>query len=250
MLFRSPAWVAERKDAELAIADRVVLLSKFQKETYLMAGLEPDRLNVMSPVEALTLEGRPRNLTDFQSSRMRVLFVGRLNLNKGLASILECLSHGPTRFDLTLVGAKTPETAALLKRVSAPVNILGVLGRDALKRQYLTHDLLVMPTVMESFGLVGVEAAACGLPVLCSDGVGVPFPDSVPRFNAMNLQALETSITELDGARERLVRLSAELRDFASIFSRSAFDRQALSALGCWRNGVAQKEGAASEDRT
>ena len=46
--------------------------------------------------------------------------------------------------------------------------------RARLRRHYAAADLVVVPSHSESFGLVAVEAQACGTPVLAADVGGLP----------------------------------------------------------------------------
>jgi glycosyltransferase involved in cell wall biosynthesis len=115
----------------------------------------------------------------------RLLFVGRIGPEKGLLTLIEALSkvrthHGFQRATLTIAGKISDhsfgvelEGAIAEARLGPNVHIVGGIPRVELPSLYTTHHLLVLPsTWVEPFGLVLVEAMACGLPVLAPDRGG------------------------------------------------------------------------------
>lgn len=98
----------------------------------------------------------------------RLLFVGKQSTRKGsdlLAPIMRSL--GP-EFELMHTGPSIP---------GAPTNMRSI-GKDLtpteLACQYQTSDALLFPSRLEGFGLVALEAQACGLPVIATRGSSLP----------------------------------------------------------------------------
>jgi D-inositol-3-phosphate glycosyltransferase len=129
-----------------------------------------------------------------------LLFVGRLTPIKGLETLLRALavlrSDGLALARLTLLvvgGTKgDPGDSAHLRRlaqelgVAAWVDFRGPQPQDALPDYYAAADLCLMPSRYESFGMVALEAMACGVPVIASRAGGL-------------------TVTVQDGATGRLV---------------------------------------------
>lgn len=107
----------------------------------------------------------------------RLLFVGNLVEDKGVQILLEALAliNDPD-LCLSIVGDGAFRTE--LERLTSTfgiadkVSFLGELAPDKLVNLYHEHDALVHPSFIESFGIVVVEAMACGLPVLATRNGG------------------------------------------------------------------------------
>lgn len=107
------------------------------------------------------------------------LFVGRIQPLKGLEVAVRALARSARR-DATLVvvgGASGAEGAAEVARIRGLVDELGLRGRvrfvapqphHLLSTYYRAADVCVVPSRSESFGLVALEAAACGTPVVAA----------------------------------------------------------------------------------
>ncbi len=99
------------------------------------------------------------------------LFVGRLTPQKGLLTLIEAWKHLGTRLPLKIVGSG-PMLAELQQRAAAVtgVEVLGGQSGPGVRALMAGATLLVVPSEgYESFGMVIIEAYACGLPVVASD---------------------------------------------------------------------------------
>ena len=112
-------------------------------------------------------------LSPFPQTVKTVLFLGRLSPEKNLDQFLEAsksLSH--LRF---LVGGDGPDRKRVeaCARQQANVDFLGWLTRDKVINTIDQADLLVLPSKLESFGTVALEAMLRQRNVLISDSCGI-----------------------------------------------------------------------------
>ena len=103
-----------------------------------------------------------------------VLFVGNLIKRKNVISLLEVKKIAQSDYYLVIVG-DGPQFKKLTKKVEDE-NIRDVIftgSRDDVEDIIPSCDVLVLPSFSESFGLVLIEALACGKPVIGSDVGGI-----------------------------------------------------------------------------
>lgn len=103
-----------------------------------------------------------------------VLYAGRLTRDKGVVELLQAAARATEPWQLKLVGRGPLEQrlrrAAARLGIAERVRFHPFIGeRERLARWYASARVVVMPGAHETFGLVGLEAAACGASVVtCS----------------------------------------------------------------------------------
>jgi glycosyltransferase involved in cell wall biosynthesis len=125
----------------------------------------------------------PEGARQYQDGRgipLRLVFLGRLEKNKGalhLPEILELARASGFDFRLTLAG-DGPEREALARDFAARglsqyVNFLGMVPPEKVYAVMLESDIQLMPSYFEGLGLVLLEAQACGCVPVASRLPGV-----------------------------------------------------------------------------
>jgi glycosyltransferase involved in cell wall biosynthesis len=163
------------KRALLAGADGVVVPGSASK-TY-VAELGANDVRVWVAPNAVDNERYRRGVPDRsdRSEPVQFLFVGRLESEKGLLTLLDALTLADAGCELTIVG-----DGSLRRRIEArvegsampPTHLPGHLGRDDLAQRYAWADVFVFPSVSDPWGLVLNEAMAAGLPLITTSAPG------------------------------------------------------------------------------
>ena len=131
-------------------------------------------LNLFRPLDTAAA----RHRLGFAPDHPIVLFVGRFDSVKGIDRLVTAMTYLRRRDSLRLVlvggdGLASPATRRLQKQVrdlglQDTVTFAGRIVQDRLPPYYSAADVLVVPSLYESFGLVGLEALACGTPVVAT----------------------------------------------------------------------------------
>jgi phosphatidylinositol alpha-1,6-mannosyltransferase len=156
-------------------------------------GIVPERIVVVAPevdtahfVPAASLEARRalRRGRGWDDDAIVTLFVGRLVERKGLEDLLVALATLPEQIRLVVAGPGDRgrwQQEGRRAGVADRVELLGPVDHETLPALYAAADLLVLPARdaeaeadPETFGIVCLEAAACGLPVLATRTGGIP----------------------------------------------------------------------------
>jgi phosphatidylinositol alpha-mannosyltransferase len=126
-------------------------------------------------IERFTPEGLQRN--EFTDDKLNIVFVGRLEKRKGLTHLINAcalIRKGFTNFRLIVVGPGTRLKPGYEQQVNElnldNVVFTGFVSNNDLPQYYRTADIFCAPaTGGESFGVVLLEAMACGKPVVASN---------------------------------------------------------------------------------
>jgi len=179
---------APRINAERAIArgaDRVVVASRDEQELLVrLYGADASRIAVVPCGVNLDLfqpvdKEEARQKLGLRDDDRILLFVGRLEPLKGVDILLGAAAQLESETDcfVLVIGgdssAREGEMAHLRHLaaelgISDRVNFLGAVDHEKLPLFYSAADVCVVPSFYESFGLVALEAMACGTPVVAS----------------------------------------------------------------------------------
>jgi starch synthase len=173
-----------------ALADAVVAVSsQSRREVVDLFGIDASRV-VIIPNGIDTAEYRPDERTEalehygIVAGVPYVLFVGRVTRQKGLTHLLDAAAHLDEGVGLVLC-AGAPDTPQLAAEMEARVAALQqqrdhvhwireTVPRPRLVQLYSHAAVFCCPSVYEPFGIINLEAMACGTPVVASAVGGIP----------------------------------------------------------------------------
>jgi D-inositol-3-phosphate glycosyltransferase len=227
-----PALRLEEEARIIASAERLVAASVAER-AYLVrhAGADPERIAVVPcgvDTELFTPGdgGAARAALRLPAGPL-VLYVGRLAPIKGLETLLDAialLARRGRRVRLLVAGGDADEPRAghevdLHTRIAALgigdlVGFVGPQQQERLRTHYVAADVTVLPSHYESFGMVALEAMACGSPVVASrvGGLTTTVRDGVTGFLIPegDVEALADRLETLVGDADLRWRLGRE----------------------------------------
>ncbi|HET6908280.1 MAG TPA: glycosyltransferase family 4 protein [Mycobacteriales bacterium] len=163
----------------------------------------------------------------------RLLYVGRVTPDKGVATAVLALQALPDRATLDIVGDGEPAYVESLRRLAVDLHMTDRVrfdrcSRSELAARYEAADAVIFPSEWpEPFGLVPIEAMACGVPVVATgtggSGEFLVDGDNCLRFPAGNAQALAARLQRLAGDSELRSRLLAGGRRTAAELTADAY---------------------------
>ncbi|HEV2804407.1 MAG TPA: glycosyltransferase family 4 protein [Chthoniobacterales bacterium] len=211
--------MAARKEEEIELADFILIFSDVQKHSFLEAGLDPAKL-VQIPLWADPAlwfpPPRPRPATD---GPLQVLFVGQISMRKGVPYLLEAIGRCREPVALTLIGLVAQDAQASLHQYQGRFTLRAPLSKAGLRELMWRSDLVVLPSLLDTFGFAAMEAMACGLPVVVSENCGVPVPDPTWIVPIMNPSALAERIDLYAGDRDLCREHGQRALGFAAHFT-------------------------------
>ncbi|MGB6420980.1 MAG: glycosyltransferase, partial [Anaerolineales bacterium] len=168
-----------------------------------------------------------------------LLFVGRIEPLKGIDSLIKALAimnNDGVDVCLAVIGGDADTSLAVeteemgrLKSMREQVGrvdlvtFMGKRSQDSLPYYYSAAEAVVVPSHYESFGMVALEAMACGTPVVASQVGGLAFlvQDGVTGYTVPvdEPQALAERLTELINNPELRLELGANAAAFARDYS-------------------------------
>lgn len=163
-------------------ASCVFALTEVEKEQYLKMGVEEDKIEIvplginLEEYENLPQKGSFKSRFNIAEDDKLILFVGRIHEIKGLDLLVDAFNdlidhNGEVSIKLAIVGPDDGYLSKLeekVKEYSLKENVIitGPLYKEEKQEALVDCDLFVMPSKYESFTTSGLEAMACGKPLV------------------------------------------------------------------------------------
>ena len=177
-------WASWREECDLA--DAVVVNSEWSREGLIRSGVPGEKLSVvpLAYEAAAAFSDKPAAQeigmkyartypARFSKERpIRVLFLGQVNLRKGIARLLDAariLRDEPVEF--WIVGPIQITNAKKIA-IAPQVKWFGSVKRSEAAEKYRAADVFILPTLSDGFAITQLEAQAHGLPVISSKCCG------------------------------------------------------------------------------
>ena len=214
----------------------------------------PDNVLVVSPGVNLKVftpgSGRAaaREVVGLDKDAHIITFVGRIQPHKGpevlIRAIAEMVSHSPhlrQKLITNIIGGASGANQSEVERLKELTTWLGIddvvrfappVPREDLPQWYRASDLVCVPSYSESFGLVALEAQACGTPVVATavGGLRTAVADGISGVlvDGHDPRAWSSVLARLLQEPQRRVLLSMGAVEHASHFGWDATSRGTL----------------------
>lgn len=204
-------WQLVLKDCEEA--DRLVVNSYFVRDTFVEAGYDKDRIDVVY------LGVRE----DFQSLKksydtdkvFKILYTGSFGFRKGgeyLLKAMEELDKIGFNYELNIVGGYSPDDVLIGKYKPKHVNFIGQVPQDDLTEYLATSDCYLFPSLCEGCAQSGMEALTAGLPVIATYESGLPITDGVNGIliDAANVASIVDAVKRMASGKSLRMNLGTK----------------------------------------
>lgn len=158
----------ERELQEFAEADFISIPSSFVRRTFVERGIPEEKL-IQVPYGVSLEHFRPMHKAD---DAFRVMHIGG-RIQKGTYYLIQAMSElSLANTELLIVGSPRSPIDTLIEEYEGNCKVLDYVPHLELYRTYSQSSVYVLPSVQDGFGMVVIEAMACGVPVICSTNTG------------------------------------------------------------------------------
>ena len=163
--------VRNQKLKEYELANYILVLSSFAKQTLINEGVSPSKIYSVNlgfdPSRFIPKIIYPNN----HELPLRIVYSGIITKRKGvhlIASVAKSLQH--LAIEWVFIGSKDDGFKCIENFQN--IRYIPYLEHEELLKEFHNSDIFVLPSYLDSWGMVVVEAMACGLPVIVSENTG------------------------------------------------------------------------------
>lgn len=223
-----------RKDEELRLADCIFVASSFVAKTL----QEFD--GQMASIEVIPYGFPPvaseREYKSIRNKRpLKVLFVGKLTQQKGIADLFAVAAKFRNHVSLTVVGQKAVYGCRALDARLAKHHWIPSLSHDKVLQLMREHDVLIFPSLFDGFGLVITEAMSQGTPVITTNHTAGPDVIEDGRngwiVDAGSTYALQEAVENCIVNRRNNIQVGQEAMETAKRRPWEVYQRELIKAI-------------------
>jgi starch synthase len=225
---RYPDWLRRRYAEEMALADRIIMVSESHLRTFEEAGVDPARTFIVPwYVDCELFTPAPRE----DDGVFRVAFLGQITQRKGISYLVDGFRRaGLDGAELVLIGQPIGTSRPWMGKPG--IRHVPPMPRFMLPATLQSCDAIALPSLVEGFPISVLEGMACGLPAIISENLGHDIvQDGVDGFIVpiRDPDAIADRLRILHADRRRRLAMAAAARAKAETFDR---ERYRASLLG------------------
>jgi glycosyltransferase involved in cell wall biosynthesis len=224
----------EREHKEWEAADTIVCGSQFVADGLEKCGAKKEKIKVVP--YGVNLEGMPDRKIDAPwdgTRKLRVLFLGALNLRKGAPYLYEAIKLLKNEeIECRAVGSVAIREKEKSK-ISEVMQVKGPVPRTKIYDEYGWADVFVFPSICEGSATVIYEALSAGLPVITTPNSGSVVRDGVEGYIVpiRNPEAIADSIMKIVNDPEKLREFSKNAEKRAKQYSWEEYGKRLVRII-------------------
>lgn len=209
--------------------------SNFVKDSLLYCGVKPEQIKIV-PYGANVESSIVRN-TVAKGTKIEFLFVGQVMYRKGVPYLFEAMSAlDSNEAHLTVTGSYNSNDWFVKNHFGDDnIDFTGLVTLDKMKAIYEKAHVFVLPSFAEGMAQVGIEAMACGLPIICTYNSGVAdlVTDGVNGFiiPVGDKQAIVDKMQWFIDHPEKIAEMGEAARKVAANYSWSDYEKRVVKAI-------------------
>lgn len=227
-----------RARLEWDLADVIVVNSEWTREAIVAEGADPAKIEILPlayETDRRTEDGDQRSEVSgrWSSGLLKVLWLGQVNVRKGIHYLLEAarmLEKEPVEFVVAgPLGIRREVVAAAAKNI----RWLGAVPRNQASELYRRSDVFVLPTLSDGFAITQIEALAHGLPVIVTPNCGWVVEEGKTGFliPARDSQALTEAIMRFIRNPVLAAEMSSRCVEASKAFSIDAYGQKLVQII-------------------
>jgi glycosyltransferase involved in cell wall biosynthesis len=169
---RAPAlvnWAAAQLERVLARrAERIIAISTHERVRAAEIHIPADRLTVVRNGRGEASTPVPGERAAWRDRRRKVLFVGRLDPQKGIDILLRAVAGLEQHLTVRIIGEAVVSSGNISRPTLGHVSFLGWQDEDTIAAHLAACDVVALPSRWEGFSLVAVEAMRARKPVIAA----------------------------------------------------------------------------------
>ncbi|MES2863849.1 MAG: glycosyltransferase family 4 protein [Bacteroidota bacterium] len=199
--------------SEVELASHFLCASSLTKKSLTFKGISEDKIKVIPygvDTSKFTFSERTK------SEIFKVIFIGSLNQRKGITYLLDAMSE-MNNVELTIV-TRGIYDESLIQNYNFPIHIVIDVPHEKLQDELHKAHCFVLPSILEGFGQVILEAMATGIPVIATENTAAI--DIIEN----NVDGFVTPIRDIQAIKESLEKLQSDF-SFSKTIGKAAYEK-------------------------
>ena len=220
-------------EKEIQLTHHFLAPSKFVQKSLEYHGVSSEKIS-LCPYGVNTSKFVDKHFRELQG-RLRCVYIGALTQRKGISYLLEAFTkYNKEEVSLTLVG-KYDNSDGLFDKYLDKYNFTGFVTNDKVVEICDNSDIMVFPSLSDSYSLAVLEALGSGLPVICTENTGASdvIKDEYNGFVVpiADIESIQEKVDWFLNHKEELPRMRENARNTALQYTWEAYNERIVQII-------------------